>query len=123
MKLPMKLSILLLSVIPFLSLTAVADDNFGLHFGLSAAFGYVGEDLIHDKVDSDAKRVIYGTALGSILGLAKELTDQEFSEADMAANIAGAFVGSYFALKVNSKLVANIQKQKDGYMLGFVYVD
>jgi len=107
----------------FLSLPVYAEDDALLHLSLSAAFGYVGENIIHNKVDTDGERIAYGTILGSVPGFAKELTDDDFSGSDMAVNVAGAFIGSYFATRINRNLVANIQKQNDGYMLGFVYTD
>ena len=107
----------------FLSSPVYADDNTLLHLGLSAGFGYVAENVIHTKVDTDSKRIAYGTALGSVPGLVKELTDSDFSGSDMAADVAGAFIGAYIATRLNRNLVANIQKQENGYMLGLVYTD
>ena len=112
-----------LTFIFFLSSPVYAGDNDVLHFGLSAGLGYAAENVIHNKVNTDSERIAYGTALGSVPGLVKELTDDDFSGSDMAANVAGAFIGSYFATRVNRNLVANIQKQEDGYMFGLVYTD
>jgi len=107
----------------FLSSPAYAGDDTAQHFGFSAAFGYIAEDFIHNKVDTDGERIVYGTALGLVPGILKELTDDRFDGSDMAANIAGAFIGSLIATRVNRNLVVNIQKQNDGYMLGLVYTE
>ena len=112
-----------LTFLLLLSSPVYAEDNALLHFGLSAGFGYVAENVIHNKVNTDSQRIAYGTALGSVPGLVKELVDDDFSGSDMAADIAGAFIGAYIATRLNRNLVANIQKQNDGYMLGLVYTD
>ena len=119
----MKLLTIPFTFLLFLSSPVNAEDNALLHLGLSTGLGFAAESFIHNKVDTDGKRIAYGTALGSLPGLVKELSDDKFSDSDMAANVAGAFIGSYFATRVNRNLVANIQKQNDSYLLGFVYTD
>lgn len=105
----------------FFSSPSYAENNEALHIAVSAATGYAAETFIHNKVDTNAERIIYGTLLGTAPGLAKELIDDEFSERDMAANLVGAFIGSYIGTRLNRNLTVNVQKQNDGYMLGFVY--
>ena len=119
----MKLLTIPFTFLLFLSSPVYAGDNALLHFSLSAGFGYVAENVIHTKVNNDNQRIAYGTALGSVPGLVKELVDDDFSGSDMAANVAGAFIGAYIATRLNRNLVANIQKQENGYMLGLVYTD
>jgi hypothetical protein len=56
------------------------------------------ETYVHYKTDLKApSRVLLGTAVGSLPGLGKELTDSEFSGSDMAADVCGAFLGALIA--------------------------
>ena len=104
-----------------------ADDNQGLHFGLSAIFGAAGESFVHYKTQSGtAKRIIYGTALGSLPGLAKEVIDgskedNHFSGEDMAANVAGAFVGSVIANIVNNRIQLSFNVRQKRVSLALLY--
>lgn len=66
------------------------------HFTVSAVAGAFGAYFAQDT----RHPVLYGTLLGSVPGLLKELSDgcraggSGFSGKDMAYNIAGAFVGA-----------------------------
>lgn len=87
-----------------------ADSNSVKHFGFSAIFGYGAETIIHDYESlSETEKVIYGTALGSVPGLAKELTDSEFDNEDMAFNIAGALAGSLLSNYLNNNVFVTVQ--------------
>ncbi len=112
-----------LTFLLFLSPPVYAGGSTVLHLSLSAGLGYAAENVIHNKVNTDSERIAYGTALGSVPGVIKELVDNDSSGSDMASNIAGAFIGSYIATRLNRNLVANIQKREDGYMFGLVYTD
>jgi len=107
-----------------LNIPVYATNDKTLHFAVSSVTGYLAETIIHKQTSSDFKRVAYGTMLGTVPGLIKEVADSteennEFSKDDMLANIAGSFVGSLLANKVNHRLMVNIQKDKDAYIVGF----
>ena len=94
-----------------------ADDTLS-HFGISALFGAAGESFLHYKTDlKTSGRIILGTALGSVPGLLKEVIDStkkgnHFSGTDLAADIAGAFVGALVANIVNNQIQVKIKKTK-----------
>lgn len=103
-----KLSFLLL-LISSTSLFS-ADSNSIKHFGFSGIFGYAGETIIHDYESlSQTEKVIYGTAIGSIPGLTKELTDKKFDNEDMAFNIAGALAGSLLSNYLNNNVFVTVE--------------
>ena len=81
-----------------------ADSNSAKHYGFSADFGFTSETLIHKNFTSlnDIERVSYATILGSTPGLIKELTDDKFSNEDMAFNIAGALTGALLSNYLNN---------------------
>mgnify|MGYP006359023119 FL=1 len=81
-----------------------ADSNSAKHYGFSAVFGFTSETLIHKNFSSlnDIERVSYATILGSTPGLIKELTDDKFSNEDMAFNIAGALTGALLSNYLNN---------------------
>ena len=81
-----------------------ADSNSAKHYGFSAVFGFTSETLIHKNFTSlnDIERVSYATLLGSTPGLIKELTDDKFSNEDMAFNIAGALTGALLSNYLNN---------------------
>ncbi|MBP6163990.1 MAG: hypothetical protein KA438_07470 [Aliarcobacter sp.] len=81
-----------------------ADSNSAKHYGFSAVFGFTSETLIHKNFTSlnDIERVSYATILGSTPGLIKELTDDKFSNEDMAFNIAGALTGALLSNYLNN---------------------
>ena len=79
------------------------DSNSAKHFGFSAIFGYASESYIHNKYDlNDYEKVGYSTIIGSLPGLAKELTDTKYDGEDMAFNVAGAFAGSLLSNYLNN---------------------
>ena len=81
-----------------------ADSNSAKHYGFSAVFGFTSETLIHKNFTSlnDIERVSYATILGSTPGLINELTDDKFSNEDMAFNIAGALTGALLSNYLNN---------------------
>ena len=81
-----------------------ADSNSAKHYGFSAVFGFTSETLIHKNFTSlnDIERVSYATILGSTPGLIKELTDDKFSNEDMAFNVAGALTGALLSNYLNN---------------------
>ena len=81
-----------------------ADSNSAKHYGFSAVFGFTSETLIHKNFTSlnDIERVSYATILGSTPGLIKELTDDKFSNEDMAFNIAGTLTGALLSNYLNN---------------------
>jgi uncharacterized protein YfiM (DUF2279 family) len=101
------------------SKNASAADNRLLHFGISSVFGAASESYLHYKTKlKTSGRIILGTALGSVPGLAKEIIDSTkkgnyFSGGDMGADIAGAFVGAVLGNLVNNIIQVKIEKKKD----------
>ena len=95
-----------------------AEDNEALHFGISAILGAASETIIHHKTKvGTVERIAYGTILGSLPGLAKEVIDSteednHFSGKDMAANVAGAFVGSVIANLVNNQIRVSVDPEQ-----------
>jgi len=91
-----------------------AGDNPALHAGISLIFGAAGESVLHYNTGLGAgERILYGTLLGSLPGLAKELADSGdddngFSGTDMAANVAGAFAGSVIANLINTQIMVSV---------------
>lgn len=81
-----------------------ADSNSAKHYGFSAVFGFTSETLIHKNFTSlnVIERVSYATILGSTPGLIKELTDDKFSNEDMAFNVAGALTGALLSNYLNN---------------------
>ncbi len=111
-------------VIPSISF---ADGDAALHFGLSTIFGAAGESIVHyNTKTTTAERIIYGTLLGSLPGLAKEIidsteSDNHFSGTDMAANVAGAFAGSVLANLINNKLQVSVDAERKKVALAIGY--
>lgn len=108
------------------STSLFADNDKAKHFGFSALFGYGAETLIHDTATfTDTEKVLYGTALGSVPGLVKELSDDEFDNKDMAYNVAGAFAGSLFSNYLNNNVFVafehNSKKKSNKVLLSFKY--
>ena len=101
----MKLFFIFLATIILVIVGAnAADSNSAKHYGFSAVFGFTSETLIHKNFTSlnDIERVSYATILGSTPGLIKELTDDKFSNEDMAFNIAGALTGALLSNYLNN---------------------
>jgi uncharacterized protein YfiM (DUF2279 family) len=117
--------LLFLIVISAASKNATAADDKLLHFGFSSVFGAASESYLHYKTDLKTPgRLIWGTTLGTIPGLAKEIIDSTkkdnyFSGSDMAANIAGAFVGALVANIFNNAIQVKIEKKEEGKMIVF----
>lgn len=90
--------------------TAFAEDDKALHFGVSAICGAGVETCFHYQTKLGfAARTSLGTILGSVPGLAKEIIDSNqegnsFSESDMTADIAGAFVGTIVSSVFNDTI-------------------
>ena len=119
-------SILLFSIVILATnKNASAADDKLLHFGYSSVFGAASESYLHYKTNLKTPgRLIWGTTLGTIPGLAKEIMDSTkkdnyFSGSDMAANIAGAFVGALVANIFNNAIQVKIEKQEEEKMIVF----
>ncbi len=88
------------------------------HFGISILFGATGESCLHYATKMDgAKRIIFGTALGTLPGLFKELVDStkegnQFSGSDLAADILGSCCGALLSNMVNNKVQVNVNLNK-----------
>jgi hypothetical protein len=116
MKFYMQFSSVILIIVLLMPATSFAAD--GLHFGLSAVFGAASETVLHYKTDlNDAGRITLGTILGSLPGLAKEISDNtkednHFSGRQMGIDVAGAFVGAVIADLINNKIQMRIETNK-----------
>ncbi len=88
------------------------------HFGVSMLFGAAGESCLHYATKMEGgKRIIFGTVLGTIPGLLKELIDNteegnRFSGGDLTADILGAFCGALLSNTVNNKIHVNVNLNK-----------
>ena len=88
------------------------------HFGISLLFGAAGESYLHYATDLEGdKRVFFGTALGTLPGLFKELIDStregnRFSGGDLAADILGSFSGALLSNTVNNRIQVNVKMNK-----------
>ncbi len=104
---------------------ASAVDDKLLHFGFSSVFGAASESYLHYKTNLKTPgRLIWGTTLGTIPGLAKEIIDSTkkgnyFSGSDMAVDIAGAFVGALVANIFNNAIQIKIEKKEEEKMIVF----
>ena len=130
-RLIMKLKQFFLLCIIFFSSAAYATNDKTLHFGVSSIAGYLAETVIHSSSvveNSSTKRVVYGTLLGTVPGLVKEVLDSNeannnFSGGDMVANVVGAFTGSFIANNINNRLNVSVTKNKDDYYIALMYRD
>lgn len=87
-----------------LTILNAGDSNSVKHYGFSAVFGFASETIIHKNFTQlgDIEKVSYATILGSTPGLIKELTDDKFSNEDMAFNFAGALTGALLSNYLNN---------------------
>ncbi len=101
------------------SSSAYEDEGEAKHFGISIILGGLSETYLHYETKLETmERVAYGTLIGSTPGLLKELydgsqSDNHFSGSDMAANVAGALVGSLAANYINNRIQVNVARQKE----------
>ena len=101
-------------VLSTISLNA-ADSNSIKHFGFSAIFGVASETVLHKNYQQfdDIEKISYATAIASLPGLAKELTDDKFSNEDMVFNILGALSGAVFSNYLNNNTSIFIAYNKE----------
>lgn len=98
---------------------AFAGDDRIKHFGISSLFGAASESVLHYQTNlNTSKRIVLGTTLGSLPGLAKELIDStkagnHFSGTDLALDIAGAFFGAVVANFFNNLIQIKIEKTEE----------
>ena len=98
---------------------AYGGDDRIKHFGISSIFGAASESILHHKTKlKTSERIILGTTLGSLPGLAKELMDStkagnQFSGSDLALDIAGAFLGAVVGNLVNNIIQIKIKKTEE----------
>lgn len=112
-------SVLLLIVFSISNKNVFAGDDKLKHFGISSLFGAASETYLHYTTKLNAsQRIIWGTALGSLPGLTKELIDStkkgnHFSGSDLAVDVAGAFVGAIVGNLVNNIIQIKIEKSNN----------
>lgn len=109
-------TIIAVSLLSTISLNA-ADSNSIKHFGFSAIFGIASETILHKNYTQfdDIEKITYATAIASLPGLAKELTDEEFSNEDMVFNVLGALSGAVFSNYLNNNtsiFIAHNEEEK-----------
>lgn len=98
-----KKSLAVLALTSFVSLNAIESDSYK-HYGYSAVFGFASEtyfQIQHPSL-SNFEKISYGTIVGTVPGLVKELTDDEFSRKDLAYDFAGALTGALISNYVNN---------------------
>ncbi len=127
-----KLTLFLLSLLitlPAVSREATETEKYVFHFVISAGVGYLTENIIHNKYDTASKRIITASAIAMIPGLAKEVYDEldegstHFSEMDILADAAGAFLGAYTANRLNQRILFTFGKSDNTTLIGFKYSD
>lgn len=88
------------------------------HFGVSFVFGAASESYLHHKTNLNAyERIILGTTLGALPGVTKELIDStrrgnHFSGSDLAADIAGALLGTVIGNFFNNMIQVETESSK-----------
>jgi uncharacterized protein YfiM (DUF2279 family) len=95
------------------------------HFSVSAVFGAASETYLHyyTKIETP-QRIVLGTFLGIIPGIAKELyddsqRDNSFDWGDMAANAGGALVGALISNYVNNRIQVSIDNKGKGATVSY----
>ncbi len=96
-------SLLLVALTAFINLHA-EDSNSAKHYGISAAFGFASETVIHKYYSelNDFEKISYATVVGTLPGLAKEFNDDKFSNEDLAFDALGALTGAVLANYLNN---------------------
>lgn len=107
-------TLIAISILSTISLNA-ADSNSIKHFGFSAIFGLTSETILHKNYQQfdDIETISYATVIGSLPGLAKELTDDKFSNEDMVFNVLGALSGAVFSNYLNNNTSIFIAHNKE----------
>lgn len=70
------------------------------HFGISLLLGAGSELMLREYEETRYdrwKRITYATGLALIPGVIKEITDSRFDNGDLAADLAGSFLGAYMS--------------------------
>ena len=97
------------------------------HFGASLFLGAASESYFHYQTKlGGIERILYGTIVGSVPGFIKEVYDSgedrnHFSGRQMAADVAGAFVGAVIANFINNKVQIKIEKNKKKTTISLSY--
>jgi len=114
-------------IIGFLIPVSSYAKDIGLHFGASVFLGAASESYFHYQTKlGGIERILYGTIVGSVPGFMKEVFDSRednnhFSGEQMAADVAGAFVGALIANFINNKVQINIEKNKKKTTISLSY--
>ena len=128
----LKLSALILSLLittPTLAREATESEKYVLHFMISAGLGYAAENILHNRYKTPSTRIITASAIAMIPGLAKEIYDEleddstYFSEMDLLADAAGAFLGASTAHYFNQKGSITLSHTEGSTLVGFRYRD
>lgn len=98
------LAILLLALATNTSAFEIERDKVN-HFGVSFGLGLIGNQILPDTI-SPFERVVYGTIIGTMPGLLKEILDKNnfdrngFSGRDLFMDVLGSMAGSLVGEKI-----------------------
>ncbi|MDM8523510.1 hypothetical protein QUF80_09090 [Desulfococcaceae bacterium HSG8] len=105
-----------------------AADDTQKHFAISAACGAGSEAILHYNTElGTIERILWGTALGSMPGLTKELIDStedgnSFSGSDLTADIVGSFAGALMSNFLNNAINIRVDIRKRKHVrFAFMY--
>ena len=114
---------ILISLFLFASLNAdmaLSNDDNKKHFAISYACGALGEMMVHSLELEGVEKVLYGTMIGTIPGIAKEVLDDKFDNHDLAYDILGSFSGALSAYYFTNWIVEPTPKNlKVSYVIRF----
>jgi hypothetical protein len=103
--------------------TAEAQSDKVIHFGVSGAFGLVTDKILFSQYPNmdPVTRVLVSTAIGSVPGFIKEMTDSTFDNGDMAADVLGALAGSVVGELTNNRISLYHQRSGQYTTTGVLY--
>ncbi len=121
----------LLVLIPLLSTIIFADslrfaEDKQKHLGVSFLLGNATALYMHYNYpkNSYTKNLLIGTALATLPGLLKEVSDSRknnnyFSSADLSYDILGSFLGNIVGAYISKNIFINVKEQKIAYNINF----
>ncbi len=113
---------ILISLFLFISLHAdmALNNDKKKHFAISYTCGALGEVMVHSLELKEFEKVLYGTMIGVIPGITKEILDDEFNNYDLAYDLLGSFSGALSAYYFTNWIVEPTPKNlKISYFIRF----